>query len=106
MEYVRLGRTELMVTKNGFGALPVQRVGMNQAINILRKAYENGINYFDTARFYTDSEEKIGNALSDVRKNIIISTKTIWFFQPLMQTVWQPCSKREIILRRFLCRAI
>ena len=77
MEYVRLGRTDLIVTKNGFGALPVQRVGMDQACKILRKAYENGINYFDTARFYTDSEEKIGNALSDVRKNIIISTKTM-----------------------------
>jgi len=50
---------------------------METASHILRKAYENGINYFDTARAYTDSEEKIGNALSDVRGNIIISTKTM-----------------------------
>ncbi len=77
MKKIRLGRTELLVTKNGFGALPVQRVGMDEAQKILRKAYENGINYFDTARAYTDSEEKIGRALSDVRKNIIISTKTM-----------------------------
>lgn len=77
MEMVRLGRTELAVSKNGFGALPVQRVGMAEASKILRKAYENGINYFDTARFYTDSEEKLGNALHDVRENIIISTKTM-----------------------------
>ena len=76
METVRLGRTGLIVTKNGFGALPVQRVGMEEACRILRKAYDNGINYFDTARAYTDSEEKIGMALSDVRENIIISTKT------------------------------
>jgi aryl-alcohol dehydrogenase-like predicted oxidoreductase len=65
------------VTKNGFGALPVQRVGMEEAAQILRRAYEGGINYFDTARFYTDSEEKIGRALGDVREKIIISSKTM-----------------------------
>lgn len=77
MEIVRLGRTNLVVSKNGFGALPVQRVDMEEAYRILRKAYDNGINYFDTARAYTDSEEKLGNALHDVRENIIISTKTM-----------------------------
>lgn len=77
MEMVRLGKTQLTVTKNGFGALPVQRVDMETAVHILRKAYDNGINYFDTARAYSDSEEKIGMALADVRGNIIISTKTM-----------------------------
>ena len=72
MQTIRLGRTGLVVSKNGFGALPIQRVGMEDACKILRKAYDGGINYFDTARFYTDSEEKIGEALSDVRKNIVI----------------------------------
>lgn len=76
METIRLGRTNLIVSKNGFGALPVQRVGMDDACALLRKAYENGINYFDTARAYSDSEEKLGNALADVREKIIISTKT------------------------------
>ena len=77
MDTIRLGRTNLTVTKNGFGALPVQRADMEEACRILRRAYEGGINYFDTARIYTDSEEKIGHALCDVRKNIIISTKTM-----------------------------
>ena len=77
METLRLGKTNLTVTKNGFGALPVQRASVEEAVKILRKAYIGGINYFDTARFYTDSEEKIGLALSDVRENIIISTKTM-----------------------------
>ena len=76
MEKVRLGRTDLMVTKTAFGALPIQRVGLDDARNILRAAYDAGINFFDTARGYTDSEEKIGYALSDVRENIIISTKS------------------------------
>ena len=75
METVRLGRTNLVVNKNGFGALPIQRVNMEEACKILRKAYENGFNYFDSAHVYSDSEEKLGQALSDVRKNIIISTK-------------------------------
>ena len=55
---IRLGRTDLWVTKNGFGALPVQRIGTDAAIYLLKKAYNGGINYFDTARMYTDSEEK------------------------------------------------
>ena len=77
MQTVRLGRTNIVVSKNGFGALPIQRVSIDEAVRILRKAYDGGINYFDTARFYTDSEEKLGLALSDVRENIIISTKTM-----------------------------
>ena len=77
MQTVRLGRTNITVNKNGFGALPVQRVGMEEAKALLIRAYEGGFNYFDTARFYTDSEEKIGEALSHVRENIIISTKTM-----------------------------
>ena len=77
MKTVRLGRTNLVVSKNGFGALPVQRVNMEDACRLLRKAYERGINYFDTAHVYSDSEEKIGRALHDVRRNIVISTKAM-----------------------------
>lgn len=76
MEKVRLGRTNLMVSRTSFGALPIQRVDFDEAKKILRKAYNNGINFFDTARSYSNSEEKIGYALSDVRKDIIIATKT------------------------------
>ncbi len=77
MEQVTLGRTGITVCKNGFGALPVQRVkDFDDAKAILRRAYDGGINFFDTARFYTDSEEKIGYSLADVRHDIYISTKT------------------------------
>ena len=76
MDTIRLGRTNLTVGKNGFGALPVQRVSMEEAIRLLRKAYDHGVTYFDTARAYSDSEEKLGNALHDVREKIVISTKT------------------------------
>lgn len=76
MQTVRLGRTNLTLCKNGFGALPIQRVSKEQAALLLKKAYNAGINFFDTARSYTDSEEKIGLALSDVRDNFILATKT------------------------------
>jgi aryl-alcohol dehydrogenase-like predicted oxidoreductase/Pyruvate/2-oxoacid:ferredoxin oxidoreductase delta subunit len=76
MEKIRLGKTELMVTKTSFGALPIQRASIEEAKTILRAAYDAGINFFDTAHGYSDSEEKIGRSLSDVRHNIIIATKT------------------------------
>lgn len=77
METVRLGKTGLIVNKNGFGALPIQRVDQAPAVAIIRKAYENGINYFDTAYVYTDSEEKLGLALHDVRSQVILSSKAM-----------------------------
>ncbi len=76
MNRIRLGRTNLMAGRSGFGALPIQRIGIQEAGRLLRKAYDRGINFFDTARAYTDSEEKIGAALADVRERIIIATKT------------------------------
>ena len=76
MRKVRLGRTNLMVSKTSFGALPIQRVSFDEASRLLNHAYESGINLFDTANAYSDSEEKIGYALSHVRDKIIISTKS------------------------------
>ncbi len=73
---VTLGKTGLSVNRNGFGALPIQRISDEEAGKLLRKAYENSIDFFDTARIYSDSEHKIGLALSDVRTNIFIATKT------------------------------
>jgi len=77
MDYVTLGKTGITVNKNGFGALPIQRLGVDDAVYLLKKAYDNGITFFDTARDYTDSEEKIGIALSHVRGKIFIATKTM-----------------------------
>lgn len=74
---VTLGKTGITVNKNGFGALPIQRISKDAAANLLQKAYANGVRYFDTARAYSDSEEKIAYALKDVRKDIFIATKTM-----------------------------
>ena len=71
-----LGKTGLVVTKTAMGCLPVQRCDKDYAVKLLQAAYDGGIRYFDTANAYTDSEEKIGLALADVREKIVISTKS------------------------------
>lgn len=76
MDRVILGKTGITVCRNGFGALPIQRIGKEDAAYLVRKAYENGVNFFDTARVYTDSEEKLGYATSSFRDKIYIATKT------------------------------
>lgn len=73
---VRLGKTEIVVNKNGFGALPIQRISDEAAVYLLRKAYEGGIRFFDTARAYSDSEHKVGLAFEGIRENIYIATKS------------------------------
>ena len=78
MRNVTLGTTRITVPQNGFGALPLQRDDMDTAVRILRRAYEGGMRYFDTARAYSDSEEKIGTAFGSmgIRDSIYIATKT------------------------------
>ena len=77
MKMVTLGSTGIQVVQNGFGALPIQRDSKEVAIKIVRRAYEGGMRFFDTARAYSDSEEKVGEALHDVRDNLYIATKTM-----------------------------
>ena len=76
MDNMRLGKTDINVNKNGFGALPIQRRNIDDSVEILLKAYESGIDFYDTARFYTDSEQKLGIAFEDVRQNIYLASKT------------------------------
>lgn len=77
MSTVTLGKTGITTNKNAFGALPIQRISKEDAARLLRKAYDGGITFFDTARAYSDSEEKIGYALSDIRDHIFLATKTM-----------------------------
>ncbi|MBO5986695.1 MAG: aldo/keto reductase, partial [Lachnospiraceae bacterium] len=76
MTKVKLGKTGIVVEKNAFGALPVQRVTQEEAVRLLRKAYDGGMRFFDTARFYTDSEVKLGQAFDGMREKVYIATKT------------------------------
>ena len=76
MSKVQLGSTGIEIEKNGFGCLPVQRISKEEAANLLRKAADGGMNYFDTARAYSDSEEKMGYAFQGMRDKVVIATKT------------------------------
>ncbi len=76
MTTVKLGKTGITSPKNAFGALPIQRLEGDLAVKLLRRAYEGGFTFFDTARYYTDSEEKLGIAFQGIRDKLIISTKT------------------------------
>ena len=76
MRNITLGSTGITVPQNAFGALPIQRISAEDAAGLLKKAYEGGMRFFDTARAYSVSEEKMGLGLSDVRENIYIASKT------------------------------
>lgn len=73
---VRLGSTGIVVNKNGFGALPIQRVSDDAAVFLLKKAYDGGMRFFDTARAYSDSEHKLGLAFAGIRESLYIATKS------------------------------
>ena len=79
MTQVRLGKTEILTNKNGFGALPIQRIPYEEARALVYEAFDNGVTFYDTARFYTDSEEKLGRAFAErgIRDKVYIASKTM-----------------------------
>jgi predicted aldo/keto reductase-like oxidoreductase len=72
MAQITIGGTGLRVEQNGFGALPIQRISKQDAVYLLRKAYDGGVNYYDSARRYSDSEEKLGEAFGDMWDKVTI----------------------------------
>lgn len=77
MRDIVLGSTGIKVRQNAFGALPIQRDSVEVAVDLLRKAYEGGMRFFDTARAYSDSEEKVGIAFEGMRDKVFIASKTM-----------------------------
>ncbi|MBR1866838.1 MAG: aldo/keto reductase [Lachnospiraceae bacterium] len=77
MKKITLGKTGITTPKNAFGALPIQRVDRSEAVRLLHKAYDGGMTFFDTARAYSDSEEKLGAAFEGMRDKIYIASKTM-----------------------------
>lgn len=77
MQTVTVGKTGIVTPQNAFGALPIQRCSEEEAVALVRRAFEGGMTFFDTARSYTTSEERVGLALADVRDKVTIATKTM-----------------------------
>ena len=76
MTPITLGKSGIVIEKNGFGCLPIQRITQEEAVHLLHTAYDGGITYFDTARSYSDSEEKVGAAFAGMRDKVVIATKS------------------------------
>src|SRR4030042_3794110 len=77
MEKVRLGKTNLIVTKLGWGGIPIQRVDENEAVSVIQDVMEMGVDLLDTARAYTNSEHRIGLVLQKIDRPVILSTKSL-----------------------------
>ena len=76
MKTITLGSTGITTPQNAFGALPLQRCTEEEAVALLRKAYEGGMTFFDTARAYSNSEERVGKAFEGMRDKVCIASKT------------------------------
>ena len=77
MKKIRFGKTDLRVSELGFGGIPITRLELNEAAQLARYCFEQGINFFDTANIYGDSEVKLGTALQDVRERVILATHSL-----------------------------
>jgi len=76
VEKIRLGKTNLMVSRLGFGGIPIQRLTETEAVTIIKRCLELGITFFDTANAYSTSEARIGKGIAGKRENVIIATKS------------------------------
>lgn len=79
MKYVTFGKTGLEISRVGFGGIPIQKNSAEASVSLIRSLVEHGINYIDTARGYTVSEELIGNAMAElgVRDKFVLATKSM-----------------------------
>ena len=77
MEYVRLGKSNLMISRVAFGAMSLTKAGnAEKAAELVRSAYNHGINFFDTSRNTPDCEKLLGDSLGDIRSSVVIASKT------------------------------
>ena len=77
MKKTVLGKTGLEVTRLGFGGIPIQRVNEEQAVGVVLHAIEAGMDFIDTSRMYTTSENRIGKALKQTDKKTVLATKSM-----------------------------
>ena len=77
MDYVTLGKTGLKISRMGFGGIPIQRIDAQGTKELIHKMTDAGVNYIDTARGYTVSEEYLGYALEGVRDKFVLATKSM-----------------------------
>ena len=91
VNYRKLGKTGLQVSEIGFGGIPLQRVNLDEAVTVVQEALKLGINFFDSARGYTDSEEKIGRALQGVPRSEAVSYTHLNILISLSAAFYKTC---------------
>ncbi|MBQ4264402.1 MAG: aldo/keto reductase [Clostridia bacterium] len=77
MEYTTLGKTGLKISRMGFGGIPIQKVDVQAVRTLMQAMADQGVNYIDTARGYTVSEQYIGEALEGLRDRFVLATKSM-----------------------------
>lgn len=77
MEYRVLGKTGLKISRMGFGGIPIQKIDAEGTKTLMKRLAEEGVNYIDTARGYTVSEEYLGYALEGIRDKFVLATKSM-----------------------------
>lgn len=77
MEYITLGKTGLCIARLGFGGIPIQRIDAEGTRTLVLQMHKLGVNFIDTARAYTVSEEYLGYALEGIRQDFVIATKSM-----------------------------
>ena len=77
MEYRTLGKTGLKISRMGFGGIPIQKIDEEGTRKLLHEMMEKGVNYIDSARGYTVSEQYIGYGLEGIRDKFVLATKSM-----------------------------
>jgi predicted aldo/keto reductase-like oxidoreductase len=76
LEKIRLGKTNMLVSRLGFGGIPIQRLNEDEAVAVVKRCLDLGITFLDTANAYTTSEERIGKAIAGRREGLVLATKS------------------------------
>jgi predicted aldo/keto reductase-like oxidoreductase len=96
MEKIRLGRTNLLVTRLGWGGIPIQRVDEGEGVTVIRTLVEMGVDLLDTARGYTNSEHRVGLALKNTDRHVILSTKSAVRTEKIYKDVQTSLKEMEV----------
>ena len=94
MKYTTLGKTGLKISRMGFGGIPIQRIDAEGTKKLMKQLAEEGVNYIDTARGYTVSEEYLGYALEGIRDKFVIATKSM----ARTREAWQQTLRRALAI--------
>ena len=103
MEYTTLGKTGLQISRMGFGGIPIQRIDAEGTKALMKQLMDEGVNYIDTARGYTVSEEYLGYALEGIRDKFVLATRMLW--QQILRKVLEIFAQTTLICTRYITQA-